>query len=334
MKSAGFIGVGSYLPPKIVTNDDIIKMGLETSDEWITERTGIKERRICAPDMSSSDMAFEAAQRAIAHAGVEPRDIDLLIVATTSSDYPSFPSTACLLQRRLNLRKIGAFDLSAACTGFNYALTCASQFVQTGQAKYVLVVGVDCLSKFVDWTDRSVCILFGDGAGAAVVGPVKEGYGILASDLYSDGSESDILMVKGGGSRTPFSQSVIEKKEHTIHMNGKAVFKVAVQTIVPAILHTLNKVDLTPSDIHYLIPHQANMRIIEYAREKLGLQPEQVCTNIQRYGNTSAASIPITLDEAVRDGRIQEESLVVLAGFGAGFTWGVNVLKWGGKGGL
>jgi 3-oxoacyl-[acyl-carrier-protein] synthase III len=331
MKSVGIIGIGKYLPEKIMKNEDFVKKGLDTSDKWIVERTGIKERRIIADGMASSDMAVEASKAAIENAGIKPEDIDLIIVATSTSDYQVFPSTACIVQDKLGLRNIGAFDLSAACTGFNYALTTGSQYVKTGYAKNVLVVCSDCLSRFMDWEDRSVCILFGDGAGAVVLSEVQEGYGILTSALFSDGSVSDILKVEAGGSKTPFSQDVLDKKNQFISMDGKAVFKIAVNKIVPTILNELKKAGLKPEDIDVFIPHQANLRIMNYAREKLGLKTEQLIINIDKYGNTSAASIPLALSDAFEENKIKEGDIIVTAGFGAGFTWGVNIIRWGGK---
>ncbi|MBT3581889.1 ketoacyl-ACP synthase III [bacterium] len=330
LKSAGIIGVGKALPDKIVTNEDFVKLGLDTSDKWITERTGIKERRIAEPGMGTADLAVKAGQAALDNAGLTPQEIDLVIVATTTPDYPLFPSTACLVQDRLGIKKVGAFDVSAACTGFNYALTTAAQFIGTGFAKNILVIGADCLSKYVDWTDRSVCILFGDGAGAVVVSEVSEGYGILASDLNANGAEGDILITKGGGSKKPFSAEMLKDKSHFVFMNGKALYKVVINSIIPTIENTLKKVNLTSKDIDYMVPHQANLRIIEYARKKLGLKKDQVYINIQKYGNTSSASIPIALAEAVSLGKIKEDSLLLSVGFGGGFTWASNIIRWGG----
>ncbi|MFC1751889.1 beta-ketoacyl-ACP synthase III [Thermoproteota archaeon] len=330
MKAVGITGTGKYLPSKIIKNDDFVKMGLDTSDEWIMERTGIRERRICEPSMSTSDMGVIAGEQAIRNAGLEPKDIDLVIVATTSADYPAFPSTACLIQHRLGLRNIGAFDVAAACTGFNYALTMGAQCIQTGFCRHVLVIGADCLSKLVDWTDRSVCILFGDGAGAVVLSEVKPGYGILASELHSKGSVGDILITRGGGSREPFSQRVLEEKLHCIAMDGKAVFKLAVSNIVPTLKNTLKSVGLSPADLDLLVPHQANIRIIDLTKDKLNLSDDQVITNLEKYGNTSAASIPIALAEAVEQNRVKEGDLVAFLGFGGGFTWASTLLKWGG----
>ena len=328
MKRAGIIGAGKYLPKKVVTNDDFVKMGLDTSDTWIRERTGIIERRIAEDGESSSDMAYEAAFSAISNAKINPEEIDLIIVATSTPDHLCFPSTACLLQKKLGLKHIAAFDLSAACTGFAYALTVGTQFIQTGFAQKILVVGSDCLTKFVDWQDRGTCILFGDGAGAVILGEAKEGYGILNSKIKANGADADALIVPAGGSKKVISQQVLENRENFIKMNGKAVYKLAVNYIVPTIQESLQEVGLESKDINYFIPHQANLRIIDYASQKLGLKPEQVFINLDKYGNTSAASIPIALAEGINENKFKDGDIIVLAGFGAGFTWGVNILKY------
>ncbi|MFT5171472.1 MAG: 3-oxoacyl-[acyl-carrier-protein] synthase-3 [Candidatus Marinamargulisbacteria bacterium] len=326
--NVGIVGVGKYLPPKIVTNQNIVEMGLDTSHEWIVSRTGIEERRIAEPGVGSSDLGAKAGRLAIENAGLSPDDIDLIIVATTSPDYPSFPSTACLIQKKLGLRNIGAFDLAAACTGFNYALTTGAQFVKTGFAKKVLVIGVDCLSKLVDWQDRSICVLFGDGAGAVVLGEVAEGQGILSSVLHADGNEANILKIPAGGTANPITPQGLAKKENFIFMDGKSVFKVAVRHIVPAVESALKKADLSAADIDCYISHQANIRILDYAQKKLGLTSDQVFVNIQKYGNTSAASIPIAITEAAEQNKVSQNDVVALAGFGAGFTWSAIILKW------
>ncbi|MFC1770286.1 beta-ketoacyl-ACP synthase III [Candidatus Margulisiibacteriota bacterium] len=331
MKSIGIIGCGKSVPPKIVTNNDFVKLGLDTSDDWITDRTGIKERRIAGNDTASSDLGFEAAKAALENAGLKPEDIDLIIVATTSPDYQVFPSTACILQNKLGLRNVGAFDVSAACTGFNYALTTAAQYIISGYAKNVLVIGVDCLSKYLNWKDRSTCVLFGDGAGAVILSDVKSGYGLMASKLYADGSAEDILKVRAGGSRNPVSKERLDKNEQYIYMDGKAVFKVAISKVLKAIKDILKEADLESGDIDHFIMHQANLRIIEYVREKLELRPEQLVINLNKYGNTSAASIPIALTEALAEGRVKDGDKLLFVGFGAGFTWGVNILRWGGR---
>ena len=327
--SAGIIGVGKELPEKAVSNQDIVDMGLDTSDEWISERTGIKNRYIADENTSSVDLAEIAAKRAIENAGINVTDLDGIIVSTTTPDHLMFPSAACLLQSRIGARNIFALDVSAACTGFNYAISTGSQFVRTGQMKTVLVVAVDCLSKFVDWTDRSVCPLFGDGAGAVIVSEVKEGYGVLTIDLSSDGRYGDILKVQAGGSRQPMTQDSFDNKDHLIQMAGRAVFKTAVSKLVPSIRSVLEKYELSVEDIGTFVFHQANIRIIEFVKEKLGIADEQLYTNIHKYGNTSSASIPIVLDD--KKSSFKDGELVMLIGFGAGFAWGVNIVKWGGR---
>ncbi len=329
--NTGILGIGKFLPPATLTNDDLIARGLNTSDEWIMERVGIKERRVVDEETATSDLAYEAAVSALQSARVQPQDIDVIIVATSTPDYPLFPSTACLLQHRLGIKSCPAFDISAACTGFNYAVETASNFIKAGSARYALVIAADCLSKYVDWENRSVCVLFGDGAGAAVLGLVKPGFGILYSRLYSNGEHAPILMVKGGGSRHKISMEILEKKEHTIFMNGRSVFKIAVSNSVEAVKTALTDSKLEASDIKLFLFHQANQRIIKLTEETLGLKSEQCFTNIYKYGNTSAASIPVALRECEEERRISEGDILLLAGFGAGFTWGVTILRWGGR---
>jgi 3-oxoacyl-[acyl-carrier-protein] synthase-3 len=327
MKSVGVIGIGRYLPDHVMTNHDIQAMGLDTSDEWIRERTGIEERRIAAVDQATSDLAYHASVQALESAGITADDLDLIIVATSTPDYFLFPSTACIVQHRLGCtRPIPAFDMSAACTGFNYALSAGAQYVASGAAKKVLVVAADLLSKFLDWTDRSTCILFGDGAGAVVLGEVDPGLGIIASDLFSRGELAEILYAKEGGSRNPIS--IDNPTRPLVIMEGRAVFKVAVNTVVPAVESVLAANQIAVSDVKLLVFHQANLRIIDAACERLGFTPDQVVITLPKYGNTSASSIPIALCEAVSEGRLSRGDLVVLVGFGAGFTWGVTLLRW------
>lgn len=303
-------------------------MGVDTSDEWIQERTGIVERRISGEDETVADLAETSARMALDDAGVSIDEIDLIVVATTSPDYPHFPSVACLLQERLGARSIASFDVSAACSGFNYALTTALQYVKTGQAKKALVVASDTLSKFVDWTDRSICILFGDGSGAAVIGEVEPGFGVEYSRLYSLGSQADILKVDAGGSKYPITSQLIDDGKHFIQMNGRAVFKVAVSSIMKAIEEALTESAISGSDIDYLVLHQANLRIISHVAEHLGIHDDKVLCNIQRYGNTSAASIPIVVSENAHSGIFKKGDRLLTLGFGAGFTWGTNIIKW------
>ena len=308
--NAGFLGVGHYAPEKVLTNQDLEKM-VDTSDEWIRTRTGIEERRIASDEMDTSDMAFEAAKRALEDAEMEAQDLDMILVATVTPDTP-FPSVATMLQNRLGARKVAAMDVSAACAGFMYGVITAQQFIQNNSYKNVLVVGVEKLSKITDWTDRNTCVLFGDGAGAAVIGPVSEGKGILSSELGSDGSGGEYLY-----------------QDDTLFMNGREVFKFAVRQMPESSVNVVKKIGLSEQDVDYLVPHQANIRIMEAARQRLGIPEEKMSTQVKRYGNTSSASIPIALSEDVKAGKIKENDLVVLVGFGGGLTWGAVALRWG-----
>ncbi|MFO7263536.1 MAG: beta-ketoacyl-ACP synthase III [Bacillota bacterium] len=325
----GILGTGSYVPEKVLTNADLEKM-VDTSDEWIVTRTGIRERRIAAPDQAASDLAYEAAQKALCSAGLRGEDLDLIIVATVTPD-SFFPSTANILQDRLGARRAAAFDLAAACSGFLYGVVTASQFVRTGAYRYILVVGVDTLSKITNYEDRNTCVLFGDGAGAVIIGPVPEGYGLLSFELGSDGSGAPLLNMPAGGSRMPASIETVQKKLHTIHMSGQDVFKFAVRIMQTASMNVIEKAGLAPSDIDFLIPHQANYRIIEAAMRRLQLDESRVVINLDRYGNMSSASIPVALDEALQQGRIKDGDRLVLVGFGGGLTWGAAVVRWYGR---
>lgn len=313
------------MPERVMTNHDLEKM-VDTSDEWITERTGIKERRIARPDQAASDLACEAARRALKKAQLKVEKIDLIIVATVSGDMP-LPSTACLLQKKLGAVNAAAFDINAACSGFIYALSVADNFIKSGKYKKVLVVGTEVLSKFTDWQDRTTCVLLGDGAGAAVLAP-DHGRGILSVDIYSDGRLWDLLHVPAGGSAMPASKETVEKRLHYIKMKGNETFKVAVRTLENLVVETLKKNNLKPSQLSLLIPHQANLRIIKATAERLGLPMERVVVNLTRYGNTSAASIPVALDEAVEEGRIKEGDYIMLEAFGGGLTWGSALIRW------
>jgi len=326
LRSVGILGTGSYTPERVLTNFDLEKM-VDTSDEWIVTRTGIRERRICAPDQASSDLAYEAAVKALEKAKVKPEQLDMIIVATITPDM-SFPSTACLLQDRLGAKKAAAMDLAAACTGFLYGITTASQFIANGLYEYVLVIGVETLSKITNYKDRNTCVLFGDGAGAAVLGPVRDGYGFQAFELGSDGSGGPLLSLPAGGSRIPASVESIEKDLHYIAMNGSEVFKFAVRVMNSATEAVLAKAGLEKDDIDLLVPHQANKRIIDSAVQRFGLSEDKVVINLDRYGNMSSASIPVALDEALEAGRIKEGDNLVLVGFGGGLTWGAALLKW------
>lgn len=330
LNSAGILGLGSYVPEKILTNADIEKL-VDTNDEWITERTGIKERRICAPEQATSDLSLIAAQRALEDANVSAEELDMIIVATISAD-SNTPSTACVLQNRLGAVNAAAFDLSAACSGFVYGSAIASQFIETGIYKKVLVVGAETLSKFVNWKDRNTCIIFADGAGAAVYGVVDDGYGVLSFDLGADGSGAETIEIPGGGSRHPADQETIDNHMHCLHMNGKETFRFAVKAMGSTVMKSLERAGLSKEDIDYFIPHQANIRIIQSAAKRLHLPMEKVFVNIEKYGNTSAASIPIALAEAEREGKLKKGEIIALSGFGAGLTWASCIMKWAKEG--
>lgn len=310
--NAGIIGIAKYVPEKAVTNKDFEKI-LDTSDEWIRSRTGIENRFIAAEGEETSDLALKAAQQAIENAGITADQIGLIIVSTATQDQ-NFPSVACQIQERLGISGCGAFDISAACSGFIYATTVAKQFIETNTYDYILVVGAEKLSKIVDWEDRNTAILFGDGACAAIIGKVSEGRGILAFELGADGT---------GGKHLYLNQ-----QDH-ISMNGREVFKFAVRQMGESAVSALEKAGLTKEDCDYLVPHQANIRIMEAARERLGLPEEKMSKTIQKYGNTSAASIGISIVDDLAEGKIKDDDIVVLVGFGGGLTWGALALKWG-----
>lgn len=322
---ARIAGTGSYAPTRVLTNADLEGM-VATSDEWIRERTGIRERRIAAKGEACSDLAVQAGKQALAAAGVAASDLDMILVATCTGDFP-LPATACLVQHQLGATKAGACDLSAACCGFVYALSVADAYIKTGM-RHVLVIGSEVMSAITDWTDRNTCVLFGDGAGAVVLSASDGERGILSTDLRSDGTLCELIMVPGGGSRTPPSEKVLAEGLHYIKMKGNETFKVAVRTLEDIARATLaaNHVELEDLDLY--IPHQANVRILRAVMERLGLPMEKVLLNLDRYGNTSAASIPIALDEAVREGRIKDGSLVMLGAFGAGLTWASAMIRW------
>ncbi|MDL4842916.1 beta-ketoacyl-ACP synthase III [Aquibacillus rhizosphaerae] len=309
--NAGIIGTGHYVPEKILTNADLEKI-VDTNDEWIRTRTGIEERRIAEDSMDTSDMAYLAAVNALEDAKVTAEELDMILVATVTPD-TSFPSVACMLQDRLGARKVAAMDLSAACSGFMYGMITAKQFIETGSYKNILVVGVEKLSKITDWSDRNTCVLFGDGAGAAVVGPVSEGKGILSFELGADGSGGKYLF---------------QDKDY-LSMNGREVFKFAVRQMPESSVNVVEKAGFKKEDVDYLIPHQANIRIMDAARERLGISEDKMATSVKKYGNTSAASIAIALSEDVKNGKIKENDLVVLVGFGGGLTWGAVAIRWG-----
>jgi 3-oxoacyl-[acyl-carrier-protein] synthase III len=308
--NAGIIGIGRFLPEKIVTNADLEKV-MDTSDEWIRSRTGIEERRIADDNTNTSDMAFEAAKKAIAHAEISAEEIDLILVATVTPDRP-FPSVACVIQERLGAKKAAAMDISAACAGFMYGIVTGKQFIETGVYKRVLVVGVEKLSKIVDWDDRNTAVLFGDGAGAVILGPVSENRGILSFELGADGTGAKHLY-----------------QDENIIMNGREVFKFAVRQMGESSVNVLEKAGLTKEDVDFLIPHQANIRIMEASRERLGLPQEKMSKTVNKYGNTSSASIPISLVEELEAGKINDDDVIVMVGFGGGLTWGAIAIRWG-----
>jgi 3-oxoacyl-[acyl-carrier-protein] synthase III len=307
---AGIVGIGRYLPEKIVTNQDLEKI-MDTSDEWIRTRTGIEERRIAADDVDTSDMALAAAQEAIKHAGITAEEIDLILVATVTPDTP-FPSVACRIQEKLGATKAAAMDISAACAGFMYGMVTGKQFIETEVYKYVLVVGVEKLSKVTDWNDRNTAVLFGDGAGAAILGPVSENRGILSFELGADGTGAKHLY-----------------QDEYIIMNGREVFKFAVRQMGESSLHVLEKAGLTKEDVDFLIPHQANIRIMEASRQRLELPVEKMSKTVHKYGNTSAASIPISIVEELEAGKLKDDDVIVMVGFGGGLTWGAIAIRWG-----
>jgi 3-oxoacyl-[acyl-carrier-protein] synthase-3 len=309
-----------------MTNRDLEKI-VDTSDDWIQTRTGIRERRIAGRDESVSQFALEASRNAMEMAGVNAKDIDLIICATVTPDVP-IPATACLLQHRLGCDRAAAFDMQAGCSGFIYAQSVAKQFILSGRCRHVLVVGAELLSKFLDWTDRTTCVIFADGAGAAVMSEGSLPRGVLASALHSDGSMSDYICMEGGGSKFPATPETVANKMHFIKMRGNETFKIAVRSIEDVSLEVLAMAGLTPADVSWFIPHQANQRIIDAVRERLGIPAERCYVNIDRYGNTSAASIPIALDEAVRAGKVAGGDVILMAAFGAGLTWAASAVRW------
>lgn len=326
LRPVGIIGTGKYVPEKILTNSDLEKI-VETNDEWIVSRTGIRERHIAAPHEATSDLAYEAALKALESAGMKAEDLDLIIIATVTPD-SSFPSTACILQDKLGAKGAAAFDLSAACSGFVYSLATATGFIQNGMYNNALIIGADTLSRITDYTDRNTCVLFGDGAGAVILGEVPEGRGFQSFDLGAEGSSGSLLKMEAGGSRMPASQQTIDDKKHFIYMNGREVFKFAVRVMGTATERVLTKAGLTKEDIDLFVPHQANIRIIQSAMQRLDLPEDKCVINVDRYANTSAASIPLALVEAAEEGRMKEGDTVLMVGFGGGLTWGASVLKW------
>jgi len=325
-RNARIAGLGSYVPPKVMTNDDFVKI-LDTSDEWITQMTGIKERHFVEGDVATSDLAAEAARQALDSASLAPGDVDLLIVATATPDM-LFPSTACLTQSKIEAANAFAFDLSAGCTGFLYGLVVATQFVRAGAVENAVVVGAEVLSRFIDMTDRASCVLFGDGAGAAVVQPCDPERGMLEHYLGSDGSLSRLLEMPAGGSRRPPSRETIEEGLHYVHMQGRKVYVNAVRAMGDSIVKVIEDAGFEGADLDILFPHQANIRIIQSVAERAKMPMEKVFVNIHKYGNTSAASIPIAMREATDSGELVDGKLTGMVAFGAGFTWGAALMRW------
>jgi len=325
-RTCSITGVGSYVPSRVLTNADLEKI-VETSDEWITSRTGIKERRMAAKNEFTSDLAAHAATRAMKKAGVTADQVDLIIVATITPDMP-FPSTACLVQRAIGARRAAAFDIEAACSGFIYGLEIAQQFIMSRTYDTVLVIGAEKLSSIVDWQDRNTCVLFGDGAGAAVLQNRPHAHGLLTAVMGADGTKSDLLYMPGGGSRCPATAESVASRAHFLRMEGKVTFKNAVQAMLTAAEEAMRRCEIDITRIKCIIPHQANRRIIDAVGERLGARPDQIFINLHRYGNTSAASVAIALDEAVETGRVQRGDLILMIVFGAGLTWGAAVIEW------
>ena len=326
MKRARIIGTGSCVPDKVLTNSDLEKF-LDTTDEWIVSRTGIRERHIASEGEYTSDLATRAAERALAMAGVRGEEIDLVVVGTITGDFP-WPATACLVQKNLRATGAAAFDVSAACSGFVYALDAAVRRIETGVSKKALVIGAEVLSRAVDWEDRNTCILFGDGAGAVVLEGQEGEHGVLSTHLHADGSYWELLYQPGFGSRFPASEAGIKERLPFLKMQGNEVFKVAVRSLSEVAQEALAANGMTTADIDLFIPHQANRRILEATAKRLGLGDEQVYINVDRFGNTSGASIPLALDEANRAGRVKDGDIVLLDAFGGGFTWASALLRW------
>ena len=326
MMSVGILGTGSALPDKVLTNQDLEKM-VDTSDQWITERTGIKERRQAAPDETTSSLSVQAARKALDMAGLKAEDLDLIICSTISPDMP-LPSTAAFIQRDLGARACCAFDLAAACSGFLFGVTVADNFIKTGRAKYAVVIGAELLSRYVDYTDRATCVIFGDGVAAAVLGRVEPPSGILAEDMHTDGAYAEHLYIPAGGTAKPATCETVEAREHFIKMRGNELFKVAVRSMEEVSRRVLQEAGVSADEVSLFIPHQANQRITDAVMARLGANSDRVYSNISRIGNTSSASIPICLDECVRSGRVKKGDLILMSAFGAGVTWGAVLMRW------
>ena len=325
-RTCSIVSVGSYVPERVMTNADLEKL-VETSDDWITSRTGIKERRIAAENEFTSDLATKAALNAMRKGGVTADQIDLIIVATITPDMP-FPATACLVQHNIGAKRAAAFDLEAACSGFIYALEIGQQFIMSRTYNTVLVIGAEKLSSIIDWKDRNTCVLFGDGAGATILQNRPQSHGLLTACMGADGGKAELLLMPGGGSRHPATCDTVNSRLHYLRMDGKETFKSAVNAMFTAAKEALRRCEIGIEQIKCIIPHQANRRIIDAVGERLGAKPEQLFVNLEKYGNTSAASVAIALDEAVESGRIQKGDLILLVVFGAGLTWGAAVIEW------
>lgn len=326
IRSAAIAGTGVSVPAKIITNDDLSRM-VETSDEWIMTRTGIKERRVVEDGQAASDLGFEASASALKSAGMSAGDIDLIIAATMTPD-KLCPSTACIIQEKLGAGKAAAVDIGAACSGFVYGLSLGRGAIVSGEARNVLLVATEALSRFIDWSDRASCVLFGDAAGAVVLKPSYNGHGVLATMLGADGGGKNLIEIPAGGSREPASRETVEGKRHFLRLSGQEVFKVGVRTMVQALEDVLRKAGVSKDDLALLVPHQANRRILDSVADGIGLPAEKLFLNLEKYGNTSAASVPVALHEARAQGRIKPGDLVATVSFGAGLTWGASVIRW------
>ncbi|MCS5421784.1 MULTISPECIES: beta-ketoacyl-ACP synthase III [Psychrilyobacter] len=326
LKNFGILGIGTYVPEKIMTNSDLEKI-VDTSDAWIQKMTGIKERRIAAENEATSDLAYNAAVKALESSNTKAEEIDLIVVATLTPDYFT-PSVSAMLQKRLGAHHAAAFDLGAACSGFVYGLEAGGNFIATGMYKKVLVIGAEVFSRILDWEDRNTCVLFGDGAAAAVLGEVEEGYGLIGSHLGADGDLDDVLIIPAGGSRTPATHETIDNRSHYLKMKGQEVFKFAVKAMPGAVEKVLENTGIGIDELELIVPHQANMRIISSAAKKLGFPAEKFVLNLDRYGNTSAASVGLALGEALEKGMIKKGDNIALVGFGAGLTYASCVMKW------
>ncbi|MFN7133580.1 MAG: beta-ketoacyl-ACP synthase III [Myxococcales bacterium] len=324
---AQIIGTGSYVPEKVMTNDDLAKI-VDTSDEWITERTGIKARHVAADGENTSDMAVKASQRALELAGVSPKEVDMIVLGTVTGDMP-MPATAAFVQAKLGATNAFAFDVSAACAGSVYAMAVAEKFIRTGAVKRALVIGAELLTRIIDWQDRNTCVLFGDAAGAMVLAPTDDpDRGILSTHLYTEGAATDILCIPGGGSKFPFSEAVLAEKLNKVKMNGREVFKIAVRSLASATETALRVNGLTPANVDHVIAHQANIRILESVLQRLEIPMDKAWLNIHKYGNTSSASLPITLDEANRAGKLKQGEVLAMMAIGAGMSWGSAAVRW------